>query len=144
VAVALRVNFCLGNNNCECTGFLWSYDYCRQQQVAYLSHFSPFTFIHSNSHLATITDTEDYLVRKQKLAQQNNTKFDDSPYELYCHVCFVCVQNGTKHCSQCNKCVQKFDHHCKWLNTCFGGDNYSFFFYWLVSVLMALSLQFGY
>ena len=50
-------------------------------------------------HLATITDTEDIIVVKQKRAQENNKKFDDSPFELYCHVCLVCVQNGTKHCA---------------------------------------------
>ena len=42
-------------------------------------------------HLATITDTEDIIVVKQKRAQENNKKFDDSPFELYCHVCLVCV-----------------------------------------------------
>ena len=94
-------------------------------------------------HLATIIDTEDFIVRKQKFAVENNKKFDDSPYELYCHVCLVCVQDGTKHCSECNKCVEKFDHHCKWLNTCIGGENYVFFFSCLVCGMCALAIQFG-
>ena len=105
-----------------------------------LAIFYAFAFI--SGFYASYIDPEDHIVQEQILCQKTGETFDDSPYEYYCHVCKVCVNDGSKHCKECNKCVLKFDHHCRWLNNCIGAKNYKPFIVFIVSAEAGLIFKF--
>jgi len=61
----------------------------------------------------------------------------------YCSFCRTDVDKSSKHCKSCNRCCINFDHHCKWLNSCIGESNYLFFYWYLVSLMLAMSFVFA-
>jgi hypothetical protein len=59
---------------------------------------------------------------------------------VYCYLCEMTVDCGSKHCRFCDKCVVGFDHHCKWLNTCVGSKNYRYFLCAIGAITVKTSL----
>ncbi len=72
---------------------------------------------------------------------------DSTPFlpsqTTYCSFCRQDVDKSCKHCKSCNRCVRHFDHHCKWLNVCIGEATYTFFYWYLVSLLVVVALIVG-
>jgi len=69
------------------------------------------------------------------------TRSDVIENMIFCQICQVHVNRGTKHCSICDKCVQGFDHHCSYLNTCIGKKNAGVFRTLLGLSIVYLSTQ---
>ena len=56
--------------------------------------------------------------------------------EEYCPYCLVKRKFRSKHCLVCQQCVDEFDHHCFWVGNCIGKKNYTFFFTFLIYILL--------
>ena len=57
-----------------------------------------------------------------------------------CHRCKAVVSASSHHCTTCQRCVDNFDHHCVFLNNCIGGQNYSIFGRFLISMIVHMTL----
>jgi palmitoyltransferase len=60
-----------------------------------------------------------------------------------CVTCQVARPLRAKHCSVCNRCVHRFDHHCPFFGTDVAAGNYKHFLYFLVSILVTLTVFVG-
>lgn len=78
------------------------------------------------------------IVMGSQMLTQYLDVVDRSCTGSYCFFCSRRTSVTSKHCKACNKCVDDFDHHCKWLNTCVGKRNYSTFFVFVLSTVLAL------
>jgi len=56
--------------------------------------------------------------------------------EQFCPYCLVPKKFTSVHCLICNICVDDFDHHCFWVGNCIGKNNYTFFFIFLIFILV--------
>ncbi|OMJ71578.1 hypothetical protein SteCoe_30171 [Stentor coeruleus] len=66
----------------------------------------------------------------------------EKPYFLprYCMSCCLEQPVRAKHCKICKKCVHRYDHHCSWLGNCIGERNYFYYYVYLISQSLELSL----
>ena len=64
-------------------------------------------------------------------------KFDPN---ILCPTCEILCDKESRHCYICNKCVDRFDHHCQWINNCVGSRNHSYFFLYVVSLALYMTL----
>jgi hypothetical protein len=37
----------------------------------------------------------------------------------------------------CRACIEKYDHHCPWTSKCIGKGNVVYFYFWLLSLVLA-------
>ena len=74
------------------------------------------------------------------IATSTNHRFPsqfDINQGVYCRFCQVFVHPNAKHCRSCNRCRMDFDHHCKYINNCVTSENYSYFFYGTMSLIVS-------
>lgn len=55
-----------------------------------------------------------------------------------CHTCNIYRPPRTHHCSECGVCIERMDHHCPWLGICIGKLNYKYYFFYLLSLFIAV------
>lgn len=51
----------------------------------------------------------------------------------FCHTCLIYRPLGCSHCKICNVCVERYDHHCPWVGNCIGGNNYKYFYFFVIA-----------
>ena len=88
------------------------------------------------------------MIKKINRKQKDNTK---ELYELYnennntdiklCVKCHKYMDINTKHCISCDICIKDWDHHCFWLNTCISKNNYKYFTFFLIDIILCLLLN---
>lgn len=66
----------------------------------------------------------------------------EKPFFLprYCMSCCLEQPVRAKHCNICKKCIHRYDHHCSWLGNCIGERNYFYYYIYLISQTLELSL----
>ena len=90
----------------------------------------------------TIIDPSDNLFKKEIEKKKEFLKINKhyileiSKNLPFCIICCSNISDKSKHCKQCNKCIENFDHHCNWLNNCIGKYNYSFFYIFLLILIL--------
>lgn len=60
--------------------------------------------------------------------------------DCVCETCRSYMALRTKHCKFCDRCVSNFDHHCPWVGNCIGKGNYRYFYWFVVTVTVALGI----
>jgi palmitoyltransferase ZDHHC13/17 len=60
--------------------------------------------------------------------------------ESLCPECEVVRPPRSRHCNICNQCVNRFDHHCPWVNNCVGASNHGWFFAYIFSTFIYVTL----
>ena len=67
---------------------------------------------------------------------------------LQCHLCnnIIFKDNDyiTFHCMICDCCIEDFDHHCSYATKCIGKNNKTFFYLWLISIILYIFINFIY
>ena len=75
-------------------------------------------------------------------------KYDENaitgqPREKYrfCNACkiWINMDKNTAHCFDCNVCVEGYDHHCPWTGKCIGKKNLTYFYVFLISILLVFA-----
>lgn len=59
----------------------------------------------------------------------------------WCETCCAPKPERCHHCKICRRCVLKMDHHCPFVHNCVGLQNYQFYCYFLVDVILATSFS---
>ncbi len=105
--------------------------------------FIVFTFlVFFFGFISTIIDPSDNLFKKEIEKKKEFLKINKhyileiSKNLPFCIICCSNISDKSKHCKQCNKCIENFDHHCNWLNNCIGKYNYSFFYIFLLILIL--------
>lgn len=91
--------------------------------------------------ITTYVDSEDEIIPLQQSMSKLGHVVPVDKTNYFCHVCKLCVHEGTKHCRTCNKCIREFDHHCKWVNNCVGLHNYKYFLGFIACTVIALACK---
>lgn len=72
---------------------------------------------------------------------ENGTRLDN--------ICFKCklryttsLEYNTVHCFICEECIFDFNHHCFWINKCIGENNLYYFYSFLITCALNLSVIF--
>ena len=85
---------------------------------------------------------EDYHTKKHPFQFQNWLVRDGLPGDQshllqikYCSTCEIMRPKRAIHCSVCNTCISQMDHHCPFISTCVGQRNYTYFFFFCVSLV---------
>ena len=63
--------------------------------------------------------------------------------EDFCPYCLVKNKFNSLHCLICQKCIEEFDHHCFWVGNCIGKNNYTFFFIFLIYIILNILFNLG-
>ncbi|EAY04082.1 DHHC zinc finger domain containing protein [Trichomonas vaginalis G3] len=66
---------------------------------------------------------------------------DTKDNAIRCRWCKRTVIQGAKHCRSCNLCRLDFDHHCFFLNNCVTNDNYNYFLFGIIFLLLASMIE---
>ena len=66
-----------------------------------------------------------------------------APDDRFCTACNVWRPPRATHCNTCGVCVRNFDHHCPWVGICIGEYNHRWFFLFLISCGIGLTLIAG-
>ncbi|CAI5445260.1 unnamed protein product [Caenorhabditis angaria] len=60
----------------------------------------------------------------------------------FCENCRIYRPPRSHHCKYCNRCIEIFDHHCPVVNNCIGKLNYKYYFTFLLSLFLHITLIF--